>query len=156
MDELQRRKVRVGFKENIKIMQSAGLPTGTLYFCIMKKWKKIVEHRFGPLAVLALIVCLLSFIIRLVLMIKSWGNLDLNPLSFAGIFLVGLFYDLVVWSFFAMPVAFYCWLMKDSWYQKKWSRIPLFILFTIITLILVFSAGGEIVFGMSLMYATIL
>lgn len=36
--------------------------------------------------------------------------------------------------------------MKDSWYQKKWSRIPLFIIFFIITLILVINVGGEIIF----------
>ena len=79
-------------------------------------------------------------------MIKSWGNLDLNPLYLIGLFLIGFFYDLVVFGFFAIPVALYCWLMKDSWYQKKWQRIPLFILFFIITLILVINVGAEIVF----------
>ena len=108
--------------------------------------QKILTHRFGPLVVLAIIVCALNFIIRLTLLIKSWADVELSLLSFLGIFIVGLFYDLVVWSFFAIPVAFYCWLMKDSWYKKKWGLIPLFILFSILILILVFSAGGEIVF----------
>ena len=103
-------------------------------------------HRYGPVAVVVLLVCSLSFITRIILMIKSWPSLELNPLKFAGIFVVGLFYDLVVSSFFAIPVALYCWLMKDSWYQKKWQRIPLFILFFIITLILVLNTGSEIVF----------
>ncbi len=112
----------------------------------MNKMQKIFTHRFGPLVVLAIIVCALNFIIRLTLLIKSWADVELSLLSFLGIFIVGLFYDLVVWSFFAIPVAFYCWLMKDSWYKKKWGLIPLFILFSILILILVFSAGGEIVF----------
>jgi len=112
----------------------------------MNKMQKIFTHRFGPLIVLAIIVCALNFIIRLTLLIKSWTDVELSFLSFLGIFIVGLFYDLVVWSFFAIPVAFYCWLMKDSWYKKKWGLIPLFILFSILILILVFSAGGEIVF----------
>jgi phosphoglycerol transferase MdoB-like AlkP superfamily enzyme len=112
----------------------------------MNKMQKILTHRFGPLVVLAIIVCALNFIIRLTLLIKSWADVELSLLSFLGIFIVGLFYDLVVWSFFAIPVAFYCWLMKDSWYKKKWGLIPLFILFSILILILVFSAGGEIVF----------
>jgi len=112
----------------------------------MNKMQKILTHRFGPLIVLAIIVCALNFIIRLTLLIKSWADVELSLLSFLGIFIVGLFYDLVVWSFFAIPVAFYCWLMKDSWYKKKWGLIPLFILFSILILILVFSAGGEIVF----------
>ena len=112
----------------------------------MNEMQKILTHRFGPLVVLAIIVCALNFIIRLTLLIKSWADVELSLLSFLGIFIVGLFYDLVVWSFFAIPVAFYCWLMKDSLYKKKWGLIPLFILFSILILILVFSAGGEIVF----------
>ncbi|MFN8252227.1 MAG: sulfatase-like hydrolase/transferase [Ferruginibacter sp.] len=112
----------------------------------MKRLRNLFGHRYGPVAVVVLLVCSLSFITRIILMIKSWPSLELNPLKFAGIFVVGLFYDLVVSSFFAIPVALYCWLMKDSWYQKKWQRIPLFILFFIITLILVLNTGSEIVF----------
>lgn len=112
----------------------------------MKKLEKLFRHRFGPLVVLAIIVCSLSLLTRIILLVKSWPNLELNPIRFIGIFIIGLFYDIVVWAFFAIPVALYCWLMKDSFYQKKWQRIPLFILFFIITLILVLNAGSEIVF----------
>jgi phosphoglycerol transferase MdoB-like AlkP superfamily enzyme len=112
----------------------------------MKKLEKVFRHRFGPLAVVALIVCSLSLLTRIILLVKSWPNLELNPLRFIAIFIIGLFYDIVVGAFFAIPVALYCWLMKDSFYQKKWQRIPLFILFFIITLILVLNAGSEIVF----------
>lgn len=76
----------------------------------------------------------------------SWSNIELSALPVISIFFIGLFYDLVVCSFFAIPVALYCWLMKDSWYQKKWQRMPLFILFFLITLILVLNVGGEIIF----------
>ena len=109
----------------------------------MQNW---FTHRFGPLLILAIILCSLSFITRVILLIRSWPNLDFNLLHLVNLFLIGLFYDLVVWGFFAIPVALYCWLMKDSWYQKKWQRIPLFILFFLITLILVLNAGAEIVF----------
>ena len=112
----------------------------------MRKLQGWYAHRFGPLLVLAVILCSLSFITRVILLIKSWSSFDLNPLYVAGAFLVGMFYDLVVWSFFAIPVALYCWLMKDSWYRKKWQRIPLFSLFFIITLILVVNACAEVVF----------
>lgn len=112
----------------------------------MVKSQRIFQHRFGPLAVLALILLILSFLTRVTLLIVSWPNLELSFLRILGIFFIGFFYDMVVWSFFAIPVAFYCWLMKDSWYQKRWQRIPMFFLFFIITLILVFNAGGEIIF----------
>ena len=109
-------------------------------------FKKIFNHRFGPVALVAVLVCSISFITRIILLIKSWQGLELNPLSFIGIFLIGFFYDLVVSSFFAIPVALYCWLMKDSIYKKRWHRIPLFILFFIISLILLLNAGAEITF----------
>lgn len=112
----------------------------------MLKRNSVFNHRFGVVAVIFLLVCSISFIIRFFLFIKSWPNLELNFLRFTGIFLIGFFYDLVVSSFFAIPVAIYCWLMKDSWYQKKWQRIPLFLLFFIIIFILVANAGSEIVF----------
>lgn len=79
-------------------------------------------------------------------MIVSWSNLELTFLRFSGIFFIGLFYDVVVFSFFAIPVALFCWLMKDSWYQSKWNRMLLFTLFFIIVLILVVNVGGEIIF----------
>jgi len=112
----------------------------------MRKLQPFFKHRFGPLAVLAIILFTLSFLTRLTLLIISWPNLELTFLRFIGMFFTGLFYDIVVCSFFAIPVALFCWLMKDSWYQKKWNRIPLFILFFIITLILVINVGGEIIF----------
>ncbi len=109
-------------------------------------FKKIFSHRFGPVAIVAILVCTISFITRLFLLIKSWPSLELNPLSFIGIFLVGFFYDLVVSSFFAIPIALYCWIMKDSIYRKKWHRIILFVLFFLISFILLLNAGAEITF----------
>ncbi|NOT92738.1 LTA synthase family protein [Ferruginibacter sp.] len=109
-------------------------------------FKKIFNHRFGPVAIVAILVCAISFITRVILLIKSWPFLEINPLSFIGIFLIGFFYDVVVSCFFAIPVALYCWLMKDAIYQKKWHRIPLFILFFLISFILLLNAGSEITF----------
>ena len=112
----------------------------------MFKERSVFNHRYGVVAVVYLLVCSISFITRIILLIKSWSNAELSVLRFADIFFIGLFYDLVVSSFFAIPVALYCWLMKDSWYRQKWQRIPLFLLLFIITFILVAAAGSEIIF----------
>ena len=112
----------------------------------MQKFKSVFNHRYGPVAVIVLLVCAISFFTRVALLIISWPNLELSLLKFIAIFFIGFFYDLVVSSFFAIPIALYCWLMKDAWYQKKWQQIPLFIFFAIITFILVATAGSEIVF----------
>ncbi|MDN3657649.1 sulfatase-like hydrolase/transferase [Ferruginibacter paludis] len=112
----------------------------------MKKWSSLFTQRFGPLFLLTLIICGISFITRLILLIKSWPNLEFSPLLLLGIFVIGLFYDLVVSSFFAIPVALYCWLINDSFFQKKGQRVPLFIFFFILIFIIVTIAGSEIVF----------
>lgn len=112
----------------------------------MSKFRSVFQHRFGPLAVVMVLVTMLSFFTRLFLFFWSWNNLELTIVNTPGIFFIGFFYDIVVSLFFCVPIAFYCWLMKDSWYQKKWNRIPLFIFFFLIILILVINAGAEIAF----------
>ncbi|MEO6718826.1 MAG: sulfatase-like hydrolase/transferase [Ferruginibacter sp.] len=112
----------------------------------MFRVKPFFTHRYGPVAVIVLMVCVISFCTRLVLFVKSWPYLDITFLNVTGVFVIGLLYDVVVGLFFAIPVALYCWLMKDSWYQKKWQRIPLFTFFSILTFILLICAGSEIGF----------
>ena len=112
----------------------------------MRYKNSFFHHRFGAVAVMVLMVCSISFVTRVVLMIISWNTIELSVFRFFAIFIVGLLYDLTVSSFFAIPVAIYCWLMKDSWYQHKWQRLPLFLLMAIISFILVSVAGSEIIF----------
>ena len=112
----------------------------------MNNSTSLFKHRYGPLLITAILVCSISFITRVVLMVRSWPNLELSFLRITGIFLIGFFYDLVVSSFYAIPVALYCWLMKDSLYRMRWQKIPLFILFFIITFLLVMTAASEVTF----------
>lgn len=112
----------------------------------MTRFINIYRHRFGPVALVLTLVVFISFIIRLVLLIRSWSFLDLHFYSIPAIFLIGLFYDLIVGLFFAVPVLGYCWIMKDSWFRSKWNRVPLVLLFTILSLILVMIAVAEVFF----------
>ena len=112
----------------------------------MKKLNKVFHHRFGLVAVVVTLVVMLSFVTRVLLFVKSWPNLELSFLKVTGIFLIGLFYDIVVASFFSIPILFFCWLMKDSWFQNKWNRILIYLYFSIILLILLINVGGEIAF----------
>ena len=106
----------------------------------------MLRHRFGPLLILLLLVSGISFVIRLILLFLSWSNTEMNPLKLLGIFLVGFFYDLVVWSFFSIPLSFYCWLMKDGWYRSKWNRVILYTFFVLYSFILLLNACSEIAF----------
>lgn len=112
----------------------------------MKYWKDVFKHRFGPVILVLVLVASISLITRLILLVIAWQGVDANPLYILGIFLIGLFFDLVVGFFTAVPITIYCWLMKDSWYKTKWGRMPLLILFFIISFILVVNACGEVLF----------
>ena len=79
-------------------------------------------------------------------MIISFHELDNNLAGMFGAFLLGLLYDLVVASFFCLPLALYCWLMKDSWYRSKQQRPLLYLFFIISILLIVFNAIAEFVF----------
>jgi phosphoglycerol transferase MdoB-like AlkP superfamily enzyme len=112
----------------------------------MKNISRIFNHRFGLIPIVASIVLFLGFATRLVLLLMSKNHVEFNIINILGIFGIGLFYDLVVASFFSVPVALYCWLMKDNWYRHRLSLLLLIPLLLIITFILVLNAGGEIVF----------
>lgn len=112
----------------------------------MNKLNAIYRHRFGPVALTLTIVSTIGFLVRLFLLVMSWKSAEIHLLTIPGIFLIGFFYDLVVGLFFAVPVLFYCWLMKDSWYVKKFSRSVLFVLFTFYSLILIMIGVSEITF----------
>jgi len=97
-------------------------------------------------SIVTILVIAISFFTRLLLLFKSWPYLTITPVNIISIFAIGLFYDLVVASFFSIPILLYCWLMKDSWYQKKWNLIPVFLILIINITILLINVGGEIAF----------
>lgn len=112
----------------------------------MKNTLLTFRQRFGPVNFIYLIVTLLGFITRLFLFFKSWSFLDLNIFTFFGIFIIGFFYDCVVATFFSVPLVFYCWLMKDAWYQKKWNLIPLYLILFFELCLLLMNVVGEVTF----------
>ncbi len=118
-----------------------------LFFVDMSNfYKKFFNHRFGPVAIVAMFVIVFGFLTRLILFIKSWPNLQLNFVNLPGIFLFGLFYDLVVASFFSIPIALYCWLMRDRWYRKIWGIIPIYFMLSAVLFLLLINIGAEIAF----------
>ena len=105
--------------------------------------QKTYTHRFGPVALLIMILCSISFITRLLLLIRSIPNLDFNPLQWIFIFVIGLFYDLVVGFYAAIPLTLYCWLMPGAIYNKRWHRFILYGIFGFAVFLLLFNAAAE-------------
>jgi phosphoglycerol transferase MdoB-like AlkP superfamily enzyme len=109
-------------------------------------FKKIFQHRFGPVFLMAVLVMGVSSLTRIGLIIYSFSELDNNFFGIIGSLLSGIFYDLIVASFFVLPLALYCWLMKDSWYRTRWQKPILYFFFILAIIIIVFNAIAEFVF----------
>lgn len=110
---------------------------------IKRFFQKLYAHRFGPVALMVVLVTVISFITRLILLVRSIPELDFNPLQWAGIFLIGLFYDLVVGFYAAIPLILYCWFVPKVIYNHRWHRFMLYALFLLITFLLLFNAAAE-------------
>jgi len=112
----------------------------------MKRVNRLLLHRFGVVFLQVALIAAISLITRLVLVVKAWPQMHLNALQFAGVFAVGLFYDMVVGLYFSVPLVLYCWLMRDKWWCSKANRILLGIYFFIAIYLLLFNAVAEYFF----------
>ena len=105
--------------------------------------KKLLATRFKLLAIVYIFIISVSFLTRLTLFIKSFGQLDGNLFQFIGIFLIGLFNDTLMSTFFLIPFVLYLWLMPNKIYFKKWHRFFLYGLVFLTINILIFNAVSE-------------
>jgi phosphoglycerol transferase MdoB-like AlkP superfamily enzyme len=106
--------------------------------------KRLLRHRFGLIALLALILIFISFITRTVLLVQSIDRVDWYMIPL--IYLMGLFFDLVNSCYVVIPLTLYVWLMPDKVFTKHWHRYILYGIFVFFTYSLVFNAVSEWLF----------
>jgi phosphoglycerol transferase MdoB-like AlkP superfamily enzyme len=104
---------------------------------------KLLNNRFGPVFLVALLLCGISLLTRLSLLIYSASSVDWSVLNLIKIFVIGLFYDLAAASFAVIPIVIYLWLLPSKWYGRKFSRVLLFIYFFFVVFSLIFNAISE-------------
>jgi phosphoglycerol transferase MdoB-like AlkP superfamily enzyme len=73
----------------------------------------IFKGRRGSLYLLFLVFLISSLATRTVLLVKALPNIDLTPLLAAKIYGMGLFFDCVTFTYFAIPFAIYAMLAPD-------------------------------------------
>lgn len=110
---------------------------------IKQKINKILNNRFGPVFLVSALLCGISLLTRLSLLVYSESCVDWSILNLLKIFIIGLFYDLAAASFAVIPIVIYLWLMPSKWYNRKFSRILLFIYFFFVVFTLIFNAVSE-------------
>ncbi|MGZ2369329.1 LTA synthase family protein [Ancylomarina sp. YFZ004] len=107
------------------------------------RFTKILKSRYGGLVLFSLIFLCLSFMVRSILLIKDFQNVDLNLFRFIQIYVFGLFYDIIAISYFIIPFVFYLLFIPDRLFNTKVHRWISYIFFIISIGILVFSGIGE-------------
>lgn len=108
--------------------------------------KRIFNHRFGLVALLVLVLVVVSTITRTILLIQSTAQMSGNWLALPGIYLIGLFYDLVNASYVIIVLVLYIWFVPDRIFQKPWHRFILYGIFVFFTYSLVFNGVSEWLF----------
>ncbi|MBK5280156.1 MAG: sulfatase-like hydrolase/transferase [Bacteroidia bacterium] len=107
---------------------------------------RILSHRFGTAALLVSLVVIISLLTRVVLLIKSFPQVDFSILNILGIFILGFFYDAINAGYVIIPLIFYLWLIPDKLFRKNWHRFILYGIFFFFTFGLLFNAVSEFLF----------
>ncbi|MDD2336108.1 MAG: LTA synthase family protein [Geobacteraceae bacterium] len=103
----------------------------------------VFKGRAGSLYLFFLIFLVFSLITRVVLLVKALPNLDITPLLLSKVFAVGLFFDCVTFSYFAIPFYLYALFVPDRifrWRPILWTATFL------LTYALLFNIVSEYVF----------
>jgi phosphoglycerol transferase MdoB-like AlkP superfamily enzyme len=87
-----------------------------------------------------------SFLTRVILMIRADGLAEPTLKNIAGIFLMGLLYDFINAGYFTIPCLIYLWLVPESLFRKPGQRIIIAVSFFLFTFILLFNAAAEYFF----------
>jgi phosphoglycerol transferase MdoB-like AlkP superfamily enzyme len=104
---------------------------------------KVFSHRFGLAVLLTLILAGTSLLTRMALLIASSANVNFSLINIAGLFLIGLFYDLVNASYFIIPLVIYLWLVPSALFSKRWHGWALVVFFLLCIFGLIFNASSE-------------
>jgi len=112
----------------------------------MKVFNSLIKNRFGILYLFFAVFLILSFITRTVLLIKWLSELSLTLFLLFKIYSVGLFFDVVAMTYWAIPFIFFLVFVPDKIYQSKTHRPLLYLVFFVNIFFLLFSGVAEYYF----------
>lgn len=82
--------------------------------------RKGLSHRFGTIFLLLLIITGIFFATRLILLVYTGSGFDFAVRNMAGVFGIGLLYDLGVASYIMIPFVLHVWFINEKTYSPKW------------------------------------
>ncbi|MBV6342741.1 LTA synthase family protein [Candidatus Magnetobacterium casense] len=99
------------------------------------------------LVFLLYVVCVaVSFVTRVVLTVKSWSVLDANVVVVMKIFLVGLLFDLVTMTYFAVPVVLYITVVPRRVFNHRLHELVFYAMGVAAIYFVLFVSVAEVVF----------
>ena len=108
--------------------------------------KKLFNGRFSTLLSVLCLYIFLSFVIRIVLLIWSVKDLDLNPIHILRAFFTGFVFDLTMGSLFLALYAIYLLVFPKRWIGFLFDQCFTYFYLTLIFIIIYFSLLAEIPF----------
>lgn len=87
--------------------------------------KKNLSGKYGPVFLLIIIVCSISLLTRLFLLIYSASSFDFSLTNLAGVFLIGLFYDLCMSGYLIIPFTLHIWFTNEKMYKTSWKWVAI-------------------------------
>ncbi len=109
-------------------------------------FQKVLAHHQGGIPLFFVLFLILSFFIRLALLIKSYTLIDWNIMALLGVFTWGFIYDFIAASYCAIPLVLYLALVPERIFRHKLHQaFFIFFYFTVIY-ILLFDAAAEWIF----------
>lgn len=109
-------------------------------------FRRIQSNRLGLWVLLCIILISASTVTRVVLLVKSFSDVDLTLSNSITIFAVGFIYDLVNAVYFSLPFVLYLWLMPQRLFRRAGHRYALLAWFFIMTFIIIFNGVAEWLF----------
>ncbi len=107
---------------------------------------KGLKNRFGGLLLLYTLFVTISFFSRTILLGMSVNEVNTGFLSLLRIYLVGLFFDTVAFSYFIIPFVIFLTLVSDRFYNSRFHYWFAHIIYAITLFILLFNGSSEYFF----------
>ena len=108
--------------------------------------KKIFNSRFSTLFGVLSLYVFLAFVIRIILLILSLKDLEINFLHILRAFFTGFFFDLTMGSLFLAFYAFYLLIFPKRWIGSLFDKIFTYFYLGLIFIIIYFSLLAEVPF----------
>ena len=108
--------------------------------------KKIFNSRFALLASFIITYLLLSFLVRTVLYILTFHDLDFSLVSLFKIYGFGLYFDLAVSLFFGLMYAVYLWVLPSRFIGSIVDKVITYFIMSIVLFLSIFGFLGEFPF----------